>query len=335
MPVPEPTTDLPLDEIDLGRADTWVLWDLDAVFAKLRRERPVSWHDEPEIDTPGIEVGPGFWALTRYADVMHVSRHPEMFHLRHGASNIGDMPARDREWLGSMINMDAPKHTKLRLIVNRGFTPRQVARSSENVREQAREIVDRVADSGGECDFVERDRGGAPAADHLRHDGHPASETQRDLRADQHRSSASAIPSTCTTLEELMGAGMELFQYGSSSRKDRLDNPRDDITTTLMQAEIEDENGCTAHAGELGSFFLLLVVGGQRDDAQRDQPRHAARSPTTPSSSASGWPTSTPSSPTAVEEIVRWATPVIHFRRTAVDATPSSAARRSRPARRS
>ena len=146
-------TDLALDDIRLGDILQWMRPDREGIFAKLRAERPVSFQEEPvpppEYDFP---QGPGFWALTRYADVMQVSRDPETFHSA-PTSTVGDMPAEIAEWLGSMINMDAPKHTKLRLIVNRGFTPRQVARIDDSVREQAKEIVERVAPMG-ECDFV-------------------------------------------------------------------------------------------------------------------------------------------------------------------------------------
>ena len=83
---------------------------------------------------------------------MQVSRDPDTFRSA-PTTTISDIPPEIAEWLGSMINMDAPKHTKLRLIVNRGFTPRQIARVEESVRVQAREIVDRVAPMG-ECDFV-------------------------------------------------------------------------------------------------------------------------------------------------------------------------------------
>ena len=89
---------------------------------------------------------------------MQVRAIPSTFHSA-PTSTVGDIPPEIAEWLGSMINMDAPKHTKLRLIVNRGFTPRQVdQRIEDDVRAQARDIVDDVADKG-ECDFVARDRG--------------------------------------------------------------------------------------------------------------------------------------------------------------------------------
>src|SRR6476646_3818687 len=153
---PTPTTDLSLDDIRLGDIEQWMRPDREGIFAKLRAERPISFHEEPEIPADlGIDLprGPGFWALTRYADVMQVSRDPDTFRSA-PTSTLGDMPAEIAEWLGSMINMDAPKHTKLRLIVNRGFTPRQVAKIEESVRQQAREIVDNIVDLGGECDFV-------------------------------------------------------------------------------------------------------------------------------------------------------------------------------------
>src|SRR5258708_23413784 len=152
MNIELPTTDLAIDDIQLGDIEQWMRPDREGIFAKLRAERPISFHSEP-MPPPEMNIpqGPGFWALTRYADIMQVSRDPESFHSA-PTSTVGDMPAEIAEWLGSMINMDAPKPTKLRLIVNRGFTPRQVARIDDSVREQAREIDERVA-SMGECDF--------------------------------------------------------------------------------------------------------------------------------------------------------------------------------------
>src|SRR6266446_3668483 len=136
MTTPIPTTDLGVDEIHLGDIEQWMRPDREGIFAKLRAERPVSFHAEPEPPP----------------DVPQVSRDPDGSHSAPSITT-GDIPPEIAEWLGSMINMDAPKHTKMRLIVNRGFTPRQVAKIEENVRQQAREIVDRTIDLG-ECDFV-------------------------------------------------------------------------------------------------------------------------------------------------------------------------------------
>ena len=312
MPVPEPTTDLPLDEIDLGRADTWVLWDLDAVFAKLRRERPVSWHHEPEIDTPGIEVGPGFWAVTRYADVVHVSRHPEVFISGRG-SNIPDWPPEVLEFLGSMINMDAPRHTKLRLIVNRGFTPRQVALLEQNVHDRARAIVDSVADRG-ECDFVAEIAAKLPLQIICDMLGIPASDYSFVFEKTNIVLGV-GDPEFGTSLDAAFGAAHELWAYAQELGKERLDNPRDDIVTALMQAEIDGER---LTAAEFGSFFVLLTSAG--NETTRNAISHGMLALTDHPEQKRIWMDDFDAvAPTAIEEIVRWATPVMHFRRTAVE----------------
>ena len=125
-------------------------------------------------------------------------------------------------------------------------------------------------------------------------------------------------PEYVQTMEELMGAGMALFQYGLALAEDRAANPRDDITSSLMAAEIEDENGRhRLTPSELGSFFLLLVAAG--NETTRNAISHGMYALTEPPGPARALArtTSPVSTPTAVEEIVRWATPVINFRRTA------------------
>jgi cytochrome P450 len=182
-------TDLTVDEIDLGDGNVWLRPDREGVFARLRAERPVSrqmglpFFDldtaDPELIAQARADGVPlpdeipWWAVTRHEDVMTVSRHPEVFASGEGGTNIGDIPQEIAEFLGSMINMDAPRHTKLRMVVNRGFTPRQVAKIEQSVRDRARMIVDDISPS-------------ASAADHLRHDGHPGGGRAADLRLDQH-----------------------------------------------------------------------------------------------------------------------------------------------------
>src|SRR6476659_8353955 len=316
MTVPIPTTDLAVDDIHLGDIEQWMRPDREGIFAKLRAEAPVSFHEEPEpppeVDFP---KGPGFWAVTRFDDVMQVSRDPETFHSA-PSINIGDIPPEIAEWLGSLINMDAPKHTKLRLIVNRGFTPRQVAKIEENVRDQAREIVDNVVNLGGECDFVSEIAAALPLQIICDMLGIPRTETKRIFEL-TNTILGVGDPEYASSLEELMAAGMELFQFGLDLAQDRLDNPRDDITTTLMQAEIEDENGRhKLTTSELGSFFLLLVAAG--NETTRNAISHGMLALTQHPDQRRRWLDDFETvSPTAVEEIVRWATPVIHFRRTA------------------
>ncbi len=313
---PAPTTTLALDDIRLGELETWLRPDREGIFAKLRAEAPITFHAEP-VPPPDVPFpqGPGFWALTRHADVMQVSRDPDTFHSA-PSTNIGDIPAEIAEWLGSMINMDAPRHTKLRLIVNRGFTPRQVAKIEDSVRVQARDIVDRIAPLG-ECDFVSEVAAALPLQIICDMLGIPRSDSHRIFELTNIILGV-GDPEYVSTLEGLMGAGMELFQYGLALAEDRLTNPRDDIATTLMQAEVEDENGKhRLTASELGSFFLLLVVAG--NETTRTAISHGMFELTQRPDQKRLWLADFEGvSATAVEEIVRWSTPVIHFRRTAV-----------------
>src|SRR5689334_7858057 len=317
MTTPIPTTDLAVEDIKLGDIEQWMRPDREGIFAKLRAEKPVSFHAEPEVP-PEMDFpqGPGFWAVTRFDDVMQVSRDPETFHSA-PSINIGDIPPEIAEWLGSMINMDAPKHTKLRLIVNRGFTPRQVAKIEENVRQQAREIVDRTIELGGECDFVSEIAAALPLQIICDMLGIPRSETKRIFEL-TNTILGVGDPEYVSTIEELMAAGMELFQYGLELAQDRLDNPRDDITTTLMHAEVEDEHGRhKLTTSELGSFFLLLVAAG--NETTRNAISHGMLALTRNPEQRAIWTADLDGvSATAVEEIVRWASPVLHFRRTAV-----------------
>lgn len=313
--VPIPTTTLGLDEIRLGDLEQWMRPDREGIFATLRAERPVSFHAEPVFERPdGPVQGPGFWALTRYADVMQVSRDPDAFHSA-PSTTVGDIPAEIAEWLGSMINMDAPKHTKLRLIVNRGFTPRQIAKIEESVRAQARDVVARVAPMG-ECDFVQEIASQLPLQIICDMLGIPRSDAPRIFEL-TNMILGVGDPEYVQSLEELMAAGMELFQYGLALADDRLANPRDDITTTMMHAEIDDDDGRhRLTSGELGSFFLLLVVAG--NETTRTAISHGLLELTRQPDQKQLWLDDFERvSPTAVEEIVRWATPVINFRRTA------------------
>jgi cytochrome P450 len=315
MTVPTPTTKLRVDEIALSDPEVWIGGEREGVFAKLRAEAPISFHEEfeppPEMAIPR---GPGFWALTRYDDVMHVSRNPEIFRSA-PTSTIGDIPAEIAEWLGSMINMDAPKHTKLRLIVNKGFTPRQVGKIEESVRLQAREIVDRVAPLG-ECDFVTEIAAALPLQIICDMMGIPREDTKMIF---DHTNVILGVgdPEYVNSMEDLMAAGMGLFQYGLALAEDRMANPRDDITTALMQAEVEDENGKhKLTPQELGSFFLLLVAAG--NETTRNAISHGMLAMTEHPDQRKIWVGDFETvSPTAVDEIVRWATPVINFRRTA------------------
>jgi cytochrome P450 len=148
---------LPLDEADLSDPEFWNVANeqrREAGFATLRREAPVRFFEEFGVE--GWPAGPGYWALTRYDDIVEASRRPDVFCSGRG-TNIMDLPVEIAEFFGSMINMDDPKHARLRGIVQKGFTPRMVARVEDYVRDKARGLVDRALEEhpDGRCDFVQ------------------------------------------------------------------------------------------------------------------------------------------------------------------------------------
>jgi cytochrome P450 len=304
-----PTTDLPVDAIDFGDTTLWERDDWPGMFAALREHRPVSWHTEPEI--PGLPFGPGagFWSLVRYDDIVHASRHPEVFISGRG-TNIPDFPPEVYEFLGSMINMDPPRHTRFRLIVNRGFTPRQVAAIEQSVHDRAAAIVDAVADRG-HCDFVTEIAAALPLQIICDMLGIPESDYQWIFDKTNIVLGASD-PEYGGDIGAAFTASQELWQYAQNLRAERLDHPRDDITTTISQAEVD---GHSLTPEEFGSFFVLLVAAG--NETTRNAISHGMKALTDYPDERRRWLADFDRvAPTAVEEIIRWATPVIHFRRT-------------------
>ena len=133
--------EVPLADVDLGSWDFWQLDDdlRDAAFATLRREAPISFH--PETAQEGFEHGSGHWALTRYDDVFHASRHPQIFSSQPNIT-INNQTPELAEFFGSMIVLDDPRHLRLRNIVSRAFTPKVIARTEASVRARAHRLVE-------------------------------------------------------------------------------------------------------------------------------------------------------------------------------------------------
>jgi len=301
------------DRVDLSTLEFWSAPEGErvAAFAALRQHDPVSRQEELEI--PGLPLGPGYWALTRHAEVVEASRHPELFQSGKG-TNIPDLPEFFNEMFGSMINMDAPRHSRLRLLVNRGFTPRMVAKLEGGVVARARQIVDEAGQLG-ECDFVPAVAAALPIQVICDMMGIPRSDHAGMLSL-SNRILAGADPEYGGTVEDTVGAGMELYQYAmelGDTRRVEGGEPGDDITSALVNAEVEGERLTTQ---EFGSFFILLVVAG--NETTRNAISHAMYQLSVNPDQRRTWMDDFDGvAPTAIEEIVRHATPVIHFRRTA------------------
>jgi cytochrome P450 len=301
---------------DLSSVEFWMQPDelRDEAFAQLRRDSPITFFEEMAFEDSPMPPGPGYWALTRYADVWHVSRHPDLFQSGKGV-NIPDMPIEIAEFFGSMIAMDSPRHAQLRGLVQRGFTPKHIKQIDDYIDIKAKQIVDAVQDKG-ECDFVTEIAAQLPLQIICDMLGIPASQHQRIFELTNIILGV-GDPEYASSMEELMAAAMELFQYSSDLGQQRLDEPQDDITSALMHAEVDGQRLSTQ---EFGSFMILLVAAG--NETTRNAISHGMKLLTDNPDQRKIWMADFDKvAPTAVDEIVRLASPVIHFRRTATQDT--------------
>jgi cytochrome P450 len=307
---------LAADEIRLSDREFWLrpLAEREGAFATLREERPLSFHEELEV--PILPRGPGYWAVVRHRDVLEVSRNPELYCSGRG-SNIADMPQPFNEFFGSMINMDDPRHGRLRRIVSRGFTPRSLRRFEEDVQRAAREIVDGVIEKG-RCDFVTEIAAALPLRIICDMMGIPKSHHQfvfdrTNVILGAGDPEYTPDPDPAKIIPALLQAGAELATLVQDLGRHRMQHPTDDLTSALVNAEIDGER---LEGSELGSFFVLLAVAG--NETTRNAISHGMKALCDHPAQRALWRADFEGvAPGAVEEIVRWATPVIHFRRTA------------------
>jgi methyl-branched lipid omega-hydroxylase len=313
---------LRLDEIDISDPEFWLLpTDVrDAAFATLRDEEPVRWFDEFEFPESPIPKGPGYFAVTRYDDVWTASRNPELFCSGQGV-NITDVPEMMREFLGSMIAMDDPKHFRLRSIVSKAFTPKEIARVEQYVTTVADGLVDDVLERFPEraCDLVEHIAVPMPLRIICQMMGiDPADEPQ--VFAWTNSILGVGDPEYGDTIEVFMANALGMFAYAQALGEDRRATPRDDMASVMMAAEVDGER---LTPQEFGSFFILLVVAG--NETTRTAISHGVKLLTDhPDQRAQWFGDFDRHAKTATEEIVRYSSPVVHFRRTATADTELS-----------
>ena len=308
---------LPLEEIDLGSLEFWARPDdeRDAAFATLRAEAPISFHAEPTV--PGFPKGDGRWALAAYDDVWHVSRHPQLF-SSWPSIVIGDNAPEVAELFGSMIVLDDPRHFRLRSIVQKAFTPKVVARVEDYVRERAERLVRTMVQDnpGGEADLVQAlsgplpvqvicDMMGIPEEDH----GKIFHWTNVILGVGDE--------DIASTFEEFEQVANDMAAYGVALADARRSAPGDDLTTNLVQAEVDGERLSDM---DVASFFILLAAAG--NETTRNAISHGVVALSRyPDEKARWWGDFDAHARTAAEEIVRWASPVIYMRRRATQDT--------------
>jgi cytochrome P450 len=312
------TEGLTLDDVDLVDLDVWQERVPHEWFALLRREAPLHWQEEPD--------GRGFWSFTRYDDVVAVSKDFETYSSEAGGTSLQDLTDEEIELRKSMLDTDPPRHTRMRAIVNKGFTPKVVNAYEQRIRGLAREILapaferetfDWVADVAAEIPMwvfseimglpVEDRRLLIDLGDKLLGNTDPevvGEHAVQDVALDnpEYRK----LPFSSPYARDLMAYGRRL---GDARRSE----PRGDITTKLVEAEVDGER---LTPREFDMFFILLTTAGNETTrhtislgllALLEHPEERRRLLADPTLAA-----------TAADEILRWAHPVHHFRRTAM-----------------
>ena len=313
----------PYDPADLSSLEFWssTAADRERTFAELRAERPVSWHRPVKNGMFEDPNDQGFWAVVRHADLVEVTRRPQDFLSGRGIT-FESFPPELLDAGQGFIASDPPRHTKIRRLHAAAFTPKQLARIDGHIVANARRVVDgaiAAAAAQGEIDFVKEVAALVPMHNICDMIGIPeehrrtvAYESQfadgwRDPRLLQGADPLARLAQTILTMRAIAD---ELIA-------DRRREPRDDLLTARVRAEVDGER---LTDDEISSIFNLLIIAG--NDTTRQSIAHGLKALTDfPDQRAWLLADLDGRMPLAVEEIVRWATPIMTFRRTAAHDT--------------
>ena len=306
-----------LADIDLGSYDFWGRDEefRHGAFVTLRREAPIAYFQA--LARPGESPGRGHWALTTHDDVRFASRHPEIFSSV-PTIVMSDMAPELAETLTGMIAMDDPRHQRLRAIVSRAFTPKVLSHIEDSIRERSRRLVSTMVSNhpDGNGELVAEIAGPLPLQVICDMMGIPERDHQQMF--DWTNVIAGFGDSDVTVdFDDFARAILDIGAYGQALAEERRINPHDDLTTSLVQAEVDGEQ---LTSGEIASVFLLLVFAG--NETTRNAISHGVLALSRyPLQRQLWWNDFDGVSRTAVEEIVRWASPVHYMRRTATEDT--------------
>ena len=280
-------------------------------FAELRSSAPIWWNEQAPGNGGGFHDG-GFWAITKLNDVKEVSRRSDIF----SSSENGVIPRFNNDIAREdidvqravMLNMDAPHHTRLRKIISRGFTPRAVGRLHDELHERAQNIA-KAAATAGSGDFVEQVSCELPLQAIAGLLGVPQEDRDKLFRW-SNEMTGNDDPEYADI--DPKATSVELIMYAMKLAEERAKNPGDDIVTQLIEADIDGEKLCD---DEFGFFVVMLAVAGNettRNSITQGMMAFADH--------PDQWELFKKERPeTAADEIVRWATPVTCFQRTALE----------------
>ncbi|OBG21895.1 cytochrome P450 [Mycobacterium sp. 852002-51057_SCH5723018] len=304
------------DAIDLSSRAFWAATaaERERSFAVLRAVRPVSWHPPVEDALMPDPDDPGYWAVTRREDIVTVSRNCDVFLSGKGVM-FENIPVELLEASQSFLAMDAPRHTKLRKLAHAALSPRQVRRIEESIRANAKTIVEELRAAGSGADFVDHCAKELPIRTLSDMVGIPSSERERLAHATDAMVSWAdpAYLDGRHPMEVLLENQAYVHQLAGALAAERREHPGDDLISSLVHAEVDGDRLTDA---EVAAFFVLLSVAG--NDTTRQTTGHAMKA-LTDFEDQRAWLLEDFDNRigTAVEEFIRWASPVMTFRRTA------------------
>ena len=317
--------DLGPADADIADPDTYTAGVPHATFLRLRRDDPVSWWDE---DHAG---GRGFWAVTRHADLLQVSRDVGRFSSAQGI-RLEEMDGEETEARRTMMELDPPAHTAYRRLVSKPFSRREVSAYEQAIRTLARQVVDEALADGSSFDFVDRIAKQLPMRMlgtllGVPQDDGPWLVERGDALLGNTDPEFTTHPVGLVDTDEFRlmpfrsPAGIELFRYAEEQARRRREHPTDDVISDLLAPKIDGE---VLSEHEFNNFFTLLVAAG--NDTTRytmtagmkaliERPEHLAELRDAVIAGDDELVAS------AVEEILRWGSVTMHFRRTATTDT--------------
>ncbi len=291
-------------EIDIASNDTYVTGVPHELFARLRAEAPVYRHARSEPDQPE-----SFWVLTRHADVVRTSRVFENYSsYRKGCLLYEERP--DLDLARMLIDLDPPEHTRLRMLVSRGFTPRAIRSLDGHFRDVTARILDSALQAGT-FDFVTEVAAELPLIAIAELLGVPVEDRHKMFEWSNRMIGTSDPEYSSGDPTAGQAAMAELYMYANQLAQERKVDPRDDIITTLLTAEGDD--ALSEHEFDL--FVLLLSVAG--NETTRNAISHGLLAFMEHPDQWAALRADSTLLDSAVEEILRWASPVMYFRRTA------------------
>ncbi|MDN5939772.1 MAG: cytochrome P450, partial [Salinisphaera sp.] len=301
-------------EIDISTLEFWKhSWDeRDETFKHLRHNEPVSWHRAPEVLAPGLENNQGFWAVTRHADIQEVSRNPEVFSSAEGIF-MDDFP--QLEAMLSFIVTDAPRHTEMRGIVSAAFTPKNIRKLQDRTRGLVREVIDEVAPlgEGDLCKLVTKEVPGRVFAGFFGIEDPDQRQFVMDMAEQLGSWSDPEYAHIGSPLDVFAQASKALSETAHEIAKERHKKSGDDLLSWILDAQYEGEHMTD---DEVGVFFALLAGAG--NDTTRHSMAHALVTlQDNPDQREYLFADFDARADLAINELLRWRPPLMHFRRTA------------------